>query len=175
MVNPIKKLPKPKISPRMKYFVEQANSNSPFWDFCCDHGYIGIAALMSGKFSEVHFVDQIPHIIERLKKLFDQSPSKDTFNHYFFHDCGGENLQMDIHGSIVIAGVGGRTIISILSSLISKNQLYADKIILSPHLDISMMENFCNEHLIKNNYAQIIKDTIIENNRSRVVYIWSKN
>jgi tRNA (adenine22-N1)-methyltransferase len=175
MVAEIKKLPKPKISPRMKYFVEQANANSPFWDFCCDHGYIGIAALMSGKFSEVHFVDQIPHIIERLRKLFDQSPSKESFEHYFFHDCGGENLNMNIRGNIVIAGVGGRTIISILKSIISKNQLHADKIILSPHLDISMMEDFCNEYLIQSNYSLTIKDAINENKRSRAVFIWSKN
>jgi tRNA (adenine22-N1)-methyltransferase len=172
MVDNFKKLPKPKISPRMQYFVNQADANIPFWDFCCDHGYIGIAAMTSGKFCEVHFVDQIPHIIERLKKLFEQSPSKNIYDKYFFYDCGGENLNTNIQGNVIIAGVGGRTIVSILNSLISKNILAAQKIILSPHLDIKLMEDFCNTQLPQLDYVFLGKDEVIENNRARPIYIW---
>lgn len=175
MVEKPAKLPKPKFSPRMQKFVELADKDLPFWDFCCDHGYIGIAALLSNKFSEVHFVDQIPHIIERLKVLFEQSPDKEKYQNYYFHDNGGENLNLPVHGNIIIAGVGGRTIVSILSSIIKKNELYASKIILSPHLDIKLMEDFCEEYLSQLNYTFQIKYEVIEKNRTRPIYIWVKN
>lgn len=174
MVNTMAKLPKPKVSPRMQFFVDEADPGMPFWDFCCDHGYIGIAALLSNKFTAVHFVDQIPHIIDRLKKLFAQSPEKNLYPNYFFHDNGGENLDCEIEGNIIIAGVGGRTIISILQAIIKKNHLKAKKIILSPHLDIKMMEEFCLEQLENYHYQLLKKVEINENNRIRPVYIWTK-
>lgn len=174
MVNIKSKLPKPKISQRMQFFVEEAEPHMPFWDFCCDHGYIGIAALLSKKFTDVHFVDQIPHIIERLKKLFEQSPDKQHSQNYFLHNCGGENLDCEINGNIIIAGVGGRTIVSILKSIIMKKRLTAKKIILSPHLDIKIMEEFCREQLELHQYQLIKQVDINENNRIRPVYIWIK-
>ena len=39
------KLPNPKLTKRMKCFIDHALIDKPLWDICCDHGYVGIKAL----------------------------------------------------------------------------------------------------------------------------------
>lgn len=59
-----------KLSRRMQYVYDHLLTGSPVWDFCCDHGYLGLNAYSSGDFPQIHFVDQVPHIIEKLESRF---------------------------------------------------------------------------------------------------------
>lgn len=167
------KLPAPKVSPRMKIFVEKALDGEAFWDFCCDHGYIGIHALKSERFSEVHFVDQVPHIIHRLQTLFSQSNKVKNEYRYFFHTAAGENLKSSVHGNCLIAGVGGTTIKVILETLNSGNKLEAKRLLLSPHLDEHIMLPYLNDEL-KDRYVLIEKLEIPEGKRMRPLYIYDR-
>ena len=158
----------------MKFFVDSAIPEMPFWDFCCDHGYIGIAALKTEKFSAVYFVDQIPHIIQRLKLLFEQSPQKTENYQFDFFDCGGENINIKVYGNVIIAGVGGRTIVTILKALKNKNNLHANRLILSPHLDINFLKDYISNELHLINYTLVDTAEINENGRVRPVFILDK-
>lgn len=168
------KLPKPKISKRMQYFVDHGIDQSPFWDICCDHGYIGIAALYSERFTEVHFVDQIPHIIERLEKLILQSPQLKSNYRYTVSSEGGEKISEIILGTAVIAGVSGRTIVKILDALIKNNWLKAHRLILSPHLDIEFFKEFCHTNLSNEGYRLKQFTEINENDRLRPIFIFDQ-
>ena len=167
------RLPKPKISPRMKIFVDNSLDGIPFWDFCCDHGYIGIHALKSERFNEVHFVDQVPHIIHRLQALFLQSPHVKEQYKYFFHIAAGEDLSQEVHGNCLIAGVGGTTIKIILENLMAKNILHAKRLLLSPHLDEHILIPF-----MQNNLGEkyLLKEKILiqEGRRNRPLYIFDQ-
>ncbi len=170
MNSEVKKLPSPKVSLRMKTFVEEAIDGLAFWDFCCDHGYIGIHALKTERFTEVHFVDQVPHIIDRLRALFAQSNKVKPEYRYFFHSLGGEDLEMEVDGNCLIAGVGGTTIKIILENLHSKNLLKAKRLLLSPHLDEHILLPFLEEKLSEH-YALVKKIMIPEGKRIRPLYV----
>ncbi len=168
------KLTSPKVSNRMKQFVDNALPALPFWDVCCDHGYIGIAALKSLKFEEVHFVDQVPHIMERLDKLIHQSPHLNPAYNFFLHISSGENLDMDIYGTILIAGVGGTTIIKILDSLFERQYLKANRLLLSPHLDEHILIPYLESNPISKLYTLTEKILMSERRRIRPLYIYDK-
>lgn len=168
------KLPRPKLTVRMKIFVDNALSDQPFWDVCCDHGYIGIGALQSLKFSEVHFVDQIPHIMDRLDKLIHQSPSLNPDYKFFLHTQSAENLEVPVFGNLLIAGVGGTTIKIILESLVNRNLLKADRLLLSPHLDEHILLPFLEVGKISKEYSLTEKRLIKEGRRERPLYRFDK-
>lgn len=165
------KLPAPKVSKRMKIFVAKALDSEAFWDFCCDHGYIGIHALKVERFKEVHFVDQVPHIIHRLQKLFTQSHKVKEEYRYFFHITEGENLGVVVDGNCLIAGVGGTTIKVILENLKSNDLLQAKRLLLSPHLDEHILIPFMQEKL-GTSYQFKEKILIPEGSRNRPLYIY---
>lgn len=168
----IAKLPKPKVSERMKIFVDWGIDQLPFWDFCCDHGYIGIHALKSERFSEVHFVDQVPHIIERLQTLFAQSDKVKPEYKFFFHIASGEDLKTKVEGNCLIAGVGGTTIKVILETLSQKDFLHAKRLLLSPHLDEHILNPFMES--LSDQYKLVEKIEIPEGKRVRPLYIYDR-
>lgn len=125
-----------KLSRRMQLIYDHLLPGKPVWDFCCDHGYMGLNAYESGLFSEVHFVDQVPHIIERLEQRFQNEYFReDSASQAFFHPRPGEQLGQAIQGSVVIAGVGAHTILEIVRSLTENGVLSADRLILGPQRD----------------------------------------
>lgn len=166
-------LPNPKLSGRMLTFLEHALKDEVLWDICCDHGYVGIKALHSGQFSKVHFVDKIPHIMERLATLINQRSKKNTCP-YELHVMAGEDLNMEVSGSVLIAGVGGLTIKIIIDSLIAKNVLKAEKLLLSPHTDEKVLVEYLESEIIKNNFVLENKIMMPEGPRLRPLYILIK-
>lgn len=125
-----------KLSPRMQLIYDHLIPGKPVWDFCCDHGYLGLNAYESGQFSEVYFVDQVRHIIEQLKRRFeDQHFDEASKTQAHFLPRAGENITVPVQGTVVIAGVGPHTISKILNNLVEKKLLEADRLILSPHGD----------------------------------------
>jgi tRNA (adenine22-N1)-methyltransferase len=171
------KLANPRLSPRMKIFLHYSQKGQPFWDICCDHGYVGIGALKSGEFGVVHFVDQVPHIIERIRQLMSQSHNYQSENgkkenvHYFYHSLPGETIDRDVFGTILIAGVGGLTIKNILSALLQKERCKAERILLSPHTDEAVMVNFISSEYFLKYYELSEKVLITENKKERPLYI----
>jgi len=167
-------LKKPKFSPRMKLFTDLAISDLDFWDVCCDHGYIGIHALLSHKFSKVYFVDHIPHIMNRLNSLLLNAPLSNDFQielQYELLTTLGQNINRDVEGNLIIAGVSGRTIVQILENLEARSFLKAKRLILSPHLDQHILEDYLNSPLRKFKIENYSIQSITENKRIRPVYI----
>lgn len=164
------KLPRPKLSSRMVSFLEHALKNQPLWDVCCDHGYVGIKAMESGAFSEVHFVDQVPHIMDRLETLISQTRIAKNHRH-FLHRKAGEELEAEIHGTLLIAGVGGLTIKNILENLIAKKALKAKRFLLSPHSDEKVLLNLLESESFQQHYDITQKILLPEGPRHRPLYI----
>lgn len=165
------KLPNPKLTTRMKHFIDNALKNQPLWDVCCDHGYVGIKALETSEFPEVHFVDQVPHIMERLETLIKQYWRIKPEHNYFLHLHSGESLEMDVNGTMLVAGVGGLTIKTIVSSLIEKKRLHANRLLLSPHTDEKVLIQYLEDAEFQKIYS--ITEVILmpEGKRFRALYI----
>lgn len=119
-----------KLSARLQAIYQEMLVEEDVWDFCCDHGYLGLSAFESGNFKQIHFVDQAKHLIARLRAKY-QLLSDDLY----FWDCAGEKISEVVKGNLVIAGVGASTAVEILKGLIESNLLEAKCILISPHKD----------------------------------------
>lgn len=147
-----------KLSRRMQLIYDQLLPGEPVWDFCCDHGYMGLNAYESGVFPQVYFVDQVPEIIERLRTRFTQEYFKKDFSsEAHFLSIPGEHVNTPLTGTVVLAGVGAHTIQKILVSAQEKGLLQARRFILCPQNHEHKISSFflekhaesyrlCNEH-----------------------------
>lgn len=133
-----------------------------FWDICCDHGLLGIAALRSSQFPRVHFVDRVPHIIEKLRRGL--STEKDVS----IYLIGAEELGEELRGTVVIAGVGGHNIVKILESWSSRGNLRASRLVLNPLTHLGPLREF-----LKTWPPYAEKETLIvrESDRDREILI----
>ncbi|MBX2988704.1 MAG: SAM-dependent methyltransferase [Bdellovibrionaceae bacterium] len=121
-----------RLSPRLQFLLDQAWPGEALWDLCCDHGLLGRRALQSGRFPEVHFVDQVPHIMARLReRLTREAPGAPAF----LHAVPAGDLEPVLTGTVIIAGVGGEKILEILRRLHERRRLQARRLVLSPHKD----------------------------------------
>ena len=155
----------------MKLFLDLSIDNEPFWDLCCDHGYVGIGALESGRFSEVNFVDQVSHIIERLEILLNQHFLGTKVDQYHCYAIDAMKIEKELFGTILIAGVGGLTISNILEQLFESKKLKAKRLILSPHTDELYLRNYLHSigFQLRSNKQQKIE--FVEGNKTRSIYI----
>lgn len=117
------------LSARLRAFLDEALPGAPLWDLCCDHGLLGLAALGSGRFPKVHFVDSSEAAMKLLAgRLSDETRAG-------FHLKPAQEIGEDLTGSVVIAGVGGLLIWKILQALHERGTLKAQRLILGPHRD----------------------------------------
>lgn len=163
------KLHRPKLSSRMRLFLDQGVLNKPFWDVCCDHGYVGIGALKYN-FSEVHFVDQVPHIMEKLIFRFKEFPPNNSAK-FKFHINSGEEISEFVFGTCLIAGVGGLTIKNIIENLIRVDKLKADRLLLSPHTDEKVLIDCIRSSIVSDSYFLKEKIIFTEGKKERSLYI----
>jgi tRNA (adenine22-N1)-methyltransferase len=157
---------------RLQFIYENLLLQRPVWDFCCDHGYLGIEALRSEAFSEVYFVDQVPQIVSTLENLI--STKFGTLRpQAHIKTSRGEDVDQAVKGNVVIAGVGAFTIFEILENLWRKKNLQADRLILCPQRDenkfLKMLSNIGSE--FSASYKLSGEHVLQEKTRSRFIYI----
>lgn len=157
-----------KLSARLRVFLEQSLRDKPLWDICCDHGYVGIAALKEGTFSEVHFVDQVSHIIKKLESILI---AEDYSTPYYLHAIGAEGLNEKMSGTFLIAGVGGLTIKNIMSPLLKKELMQCERLLFSPQTDELVLVDFLASSEVSSLYELKEKILIPEGRRVRSLYV----
>lgn len=115
------------LSLRLQTLLDRCDSGLPLWDLCCDHGLLGLHALVSGRFSEVIFNDAVAHVLEPLRARVGDDARV---------ICGlAEDISEPMHGNIVLAGIGGERIRKILLAHSARGSLQAHKILLCPEKD----------------------------------------
>lgn len=162
-----------KLPNRLQFIYENLLPAQPVWDFCCDHGYLGVEALKSGKFPQVYFVDQVPHIVENIEALVTEKFSEFRTQAHFIASRGEEIAEV-VQGSAVIAGVGAFAICKILDSLQRRNLLQASRLILCPQRDeekfLTMLRELGDDF---NTRFSFTGATLLEErSRSRIVYLF---
>ncbi len=114
----------------MQLIYDHLIPGKPVWDFCCDHGYLGTNAYMSGHFPRVYFVDQVKHLIEKLEQKYLAHHEESHPSQAFFIPQAGEDVRNSVEGTVVIAGVGPHSILKILKGLSENQSLKAERLIL---------------------------------------------
>lgn len=159
----------------MQTIFDHLLPGKPVWDFCCDHGYMGLNAYESGLFPEVYFVDQVPHIMAQLEQRFQAEyyrPEGTSKAHFLSH--AGEDVAQELCGSVVIAGVGAYTIFKIIQGLTEKELLKADRLILGPQRDEEKLLKLLHE-LPHFHYSMPSQElSLLERGRVRKLLIFDK-
>ncbi len=111
---------------RIEFLLEQlprANGSldgpaTELWDIGCDHGLLGLTAVVSGRVRRVHLVDPAISVIENLRSTLNSPKYKDWWREHEARVqlvlARGEDVIGDARGAIVIAGIGGETMVKIL-------------------------------------------------------------
>lgn len=162
------------LSDRLKLIFDQLRPNLPVWDICCDHGYLGIHAYQSGQFPAVHFVDQVPEIVQRLEDRFHKVlTATHSATKVSFKALSGESIPEEVTGNLVISGVGSYTIFQILKSLQEKNLLKAERLILCPQNDVVSIEEI--KKLPDFSFRQSQENlSVYEKDRLRRVFVFDR-
>lgn len=94
------------------------------WDICCDHSQVALINLKQKKFKTVYCVDKSKDSLDKIKvhpiyqailKQLETPEKMNSFIQLIYSD--GTKLNWDqVSGSVIIAGVGSHTLISIIKS-----------------------------------------------------------
>lgn len=160
----------------MQLIFDYLIPGEPVWDFCCDHGYMGLKAYHSGVFPEIHFVDQVPHIIAKLEQAFHIKHHRAEFaQRAFFWAESGENISVPLKGTAIIAGVGAHTTLQILRGLFALEGTQASRFILVPQKDEELLEQELGAwEAFKSHYKVAAITHVREGSRIRKLLIFDK-
>ncbi|MDX1587481.1 MAG: tRNA (adenine(22)-N(1))-methyltransferase TrmK [Oleiphilaceae bacterium] len=104
------------------------------WDCCCDHGFLGLALLETGKAGHLTLVDQLPGLAAPLQALMaDQDPQRYRIR---ITDAASLTLTGCDSELVIVAGVGPDTLLSIVAGLCRGNDCRHSEFLLSPNGDI---------------------------------------
>lgn len=151
---------KVKISKRIETIARSINPEFPeVWDLCCDHGKIGTHILKSypkEQILTVHFNDKLVHQIDSLRMKL----SRDYGERVQLHSRDARQLKISsLKASIIIAGIGGDLMLSILESLFQiidyKNYCW----VLSPHSKQLKVRAYLREKNLKLDNEELIFDS----------------
>ena len=153
------------LSPRLGALLERGLDGEDFWDMCCDHGLLGAGALRTNRFSKVHFVDRVPHVMTKLESRFADREEVSVHT-----SCAGE-IVGPITGTVSLAGVGGFNLIKILSRWEERGNLHARRLLLNPLTHITELRDFLS---VWPGYAEVETAVVNERGRLREIIVLDK-
>lgn len=128
-------------SKRIRAILEILKKCTTLADIGCDHGYVAVEAIKRGIARKVFAVDINP---KPLQKAIELSKKEGVFDRIeFFVGNGFEPIREPVDQA-VIAGVGGDTILNILSS--AKDKVKNTKLVLQPMKDIELLRKWLFEN-----------------------------
>ncbi len=148
---------KNQLSPRLNSVYSRINKKHPIWDICCDHGYLGIECILSTEAKDVNFCDPGEDLMNNLANKISANSKilieERWFKSYELNNkkvklycCKAEKLDVNsVKGTVVIMGVGTKTITSILNSWLENAEFDNKKIqdlILGTHTQIQVLEEY---------------------------------
>lgn len=91
------------------------------WDCCCDHGLLGIELIKRKAAPMVNFVDIVPNLMTELETKLTLFSPWQTKPHWqvLCQDVATINLNPNQKNMIVIAGVGGELLLSLVKNILT--------------------------------------------------------
>ena len=141
----------PRLSPRLsaiynmtRRISDQQGAPDIIWDCCCDHGYLGMHILNAGLADTIRFVDQLPHIIERLAGQLALQPH----TNYETITASVADLQpeADRQHLIILAGIGGEIMAQLMSHLTMAKGSYSAEYIFCASATQFDIREYLNRH-----------------------------
>lgn len=115
----------------MGAILDLVDPKKELWDFCCDHGSIGLEAAARGLAKTIHFIDKVPSIIDSLNEKLKASDIPGVQFNSYCEDA--TKIQRNFSNStIILAGIGEKTALNILERWTMDS---SSSLILSIHSD----------------------------------------
>ena len=131
-----------KLSERLKAAYDMVTEGSVVADVGCDHAFLSIALVSSGKSPEAFACDVNEGPLEKAKEHITAAGLSEKIHPHLSDGLKGLDSPVD---SIVICGMGGSLVISILEQSIEKAKS-ARGLILSPQSDIFKVRSYLRDH-----------------------------
>ncbi len=131
-----------KLSERLKAAYDMVTEGSVVADVGCDHAFLSIALVSSGKSPEAFACDVNEGPLEKAKEHITAAGLSEKIHPHLSDGLKGLDSPVD---SIVICGMGGSLVISILEQSIEKAKS-ARELILSPQSDIFKVRSYLRDH-----------------------------
>lgn len=152
--------------------VEAAQRQVPrydrVWDCCCDHGYLGLKILDAALCEKLIFVDQVPHIVQRLRTKLLPFPA-DSYG-AIAGDAASLCFDPNKRHLVILAGVSGKTVISIMEAICSNHRCAQIDFLLCPTKSLYDVR----EYLISERFLLAHEAIVTEKRRHyEVIYIQS--
>ncbi|MCB0385477.1 MAG: tRNA (adenine(22)-N(1))-methyltransferase TrmK [Bdellovibrionales bacterium] len=154
-----------KISPRLNYLFQQLQPGSEVWDLACDHGLVGMRAVLSGQFPAVTFVDKSVDAVNAMKEDFEVklgfAEHKSKVNILTADMLNVELPENNV--SFVVAGVGAHLICRFIRRVRPEE---GTRLVLGPNKNPRDVE----KALIDSGWNVLCQRVIIERGRERTVF-----
>lgn len=156
-----------RLTPRLahiKQWIDQQDTYHDIWDLCCDHGHLGLHLHHDHKSTYVHLIDKIPSIIHKIQEKY--ATLIDSRLHIQKLDAQDIVLTKRPRQIIIIAGVGGGTVKSLLQAIRTNprnSSQYTIDFILSPNAHTFELRNYLADHT-NNTAFELIQEAFISDN-----------
>ena len=144
------------LSKRMQMVADLVTKGGVLADIGCDHGFVSIYLIEKGICPKVIAMDVNEGPLLRAREHIEERGLTEYIDIRL--SDGMEKLQMQEADSILIAGMGGRLVIKILSDYMDKAKALRE-IILQPQSELHLVRRF----LIENGF-HIVKEDMTEEN-----------
>ncbi len=129
------------LSPRLSHLRSHYHHHESIWDIGCDHGKLGLSFLHESEVKEIHLVDPSPPVIQKLIHFIDAYITEQNFKIHIHEKRGQDIIPNSSSKLILVAGMGGKEIVSICDHL--KSYLApADDLVISPHRDVLQVREY---------------------------------
>lgn len=155
-----------KVPKRLIQIYEMADGPE-LWDIGCDHSLLAEINSKRGRFSKVYCVDKSKSSLEKILK--SSSAIIDSSKTILVHADGCDLEWAKVSGSVVIAGVGGHTVLKVVRSC---PEPYRQRLtwIMNPFTSVDIFLNQITSLLP----APSPQGTdVLENGRHRIIYKWA--
>lgn len=125
----------------------QFQAHESIWDIGCDHGKLGLSFVEEKSVRSIHLVDPSLPVIQKLQHFIDAYITVGKFKVHPHFQKGQDVVLGPEKKLILIAGMGGKEILSIVSHLVGQMS-ELDDLVISPHRDLlQLREEFANSNL----------------------------
>ncbi|CCQ12548.1 hypothetical protein PALB_34870 [Pseudoalteromonas luteoviolacea B = ATCC 29581] len=137
------------------------------WDCCCDHGFLASVLIATKRAPNVHFIDIVPELIEKI--TLRQSMTNSAVN-WTAQACDITRLRLsDSNASqlIIIAGVGGELTAQFIDAIVVNNPSKDIDFLLCPVRDVYRTR----QALINYEFGLLDEQLVTENKRTyEIIY-----
>lgn len=154
------------MSDRIRRLASFVRPHSVLYDLCCDHGYIGFTAWDQKPLAGLVFVDQSPNALRAVHEALHERQLKDDPRVQVITGLA-EKIPIDARPSdLVMAGVGIRTIVTIIRELFP-NGLGPHRLILCPEKNSLELRSFLQTQCL----GLVAEDVVMEAERFREIIV----